>query len=708
MNLIRPWWFVIFLSSWVAPVMAQEPDFDQYAKMSLEEILDLEIVTASKHTQNISRVPAVVTVYTKDFIKETGARDLIDLLRLTPGFLEMGDVNERNFGTRGISGTTAQHVLIMINGHRINDLLTSTAAPDWISLDYVERVEVIRGPGSALYGGNALSGVINIITKTGNTYPQQFASVGVGNGNTLRGNYQFGRKWSESEDLYFSLSMHRSDGIPVKVSANRDLNVGGDTIAGRPFPVRTAQGGSEHINGYDPGYEALAIYRRGPLTLTGNIFRNDLLLNRPQTGYNLTDLDDEWRRPRRVDHREFVGGSYQLLQSENQQWSLGYAFDHFQIDFVSLNQSRVPYDSVGQLVRLTGDNWRQTLETQFSTTRWGFGDHPLTILGAEINHTTQHYDLFTPYRDPVGPVFRGIQNTGLQALQKGESETNLSVFIQTESSFLQDRLFITVGLRNDNNEDYGAVFSPRASVLYAFSDAVNFKILGATAFLPPPFLYRFGTPALRYVGNPDIKPQGIQSIEGVVFGQVARKFSYSVNAYYNRVVDFILFERDAAQNLVYDNRGTMKMIGLEGAAQAEWGPWIPFVSVAAVKDAGSDDVFLVNDQLRNWPLFSSSGGLSVRVSRHLLINTTYNYWSAIPFPIDAKVSTRSPNADYTANYEIPAQWVVHVNVSTYWNQFRLGAGVHNVFDRKELLGGSTIIPQTGEGRAFMLTAAYQF
>ena len=79
-----------------------------------------------------------------------------------------------------------QDVLILINGHRISDNMTSSNGPDWISLDYVKQIELVRGPGSAIYGGNAFSGAINIVTKSGVEGNINDIIVRLGNGNDFR------------------------------------------------------------------------------------------------------------------------------------------------------------------------------------------------------------------------------------------------------------------------------------------------------------------------------------------------------------------------------------------------------------------------------------------------------------------------------------------------------------------------------------------
>jgi len=691
-----------------APAQAQEEDAD-LLKMSLEELLNLEITTASKHKQNINLVPAMVTVYTREQAQELGARDLVDLLRMTPGFLEMGDANERNFGTRGVSASTAQHVLVMMNGHKLTDLLTSTTAPDWVSLDYVDRIEIIRGPGSALYGGNALSGVVNIITRTGGSYDKASLSAAYGTGETARASYQFGRKFSEAEDLYLSMGFRRSGGLSVRQDRTRDLSAA-FTNRGVSF-TRPAAGGKEYVNRYYPSYDILGIYRRSRLTLTANLEKSSFGLRRPQADWNIVDLGGEWfDTPNRTDDRQFLEFAFELLPpGGDRQWTLRASFDHFRQDLHHLLNSQTTHRNVGRTNRLTGDNWRGNLESQFSTERVGFGKNRFSIAGIEFNTTGQDYELSVPYADTTG-FFIGVIDRGVKPVAD-DREVNFSSFAQSEGYFLKDRLAVTLGVRNDNNNSYGAVFSPRIALVLSQSDLLKYKFLAATAFLPPPFLYRSGTRALQYEGNPDIKPQGIRSVEGAVFGNYKGRFMYNLNAFYNQIADFIREDPDtlAATGIrLYDNRGKMKLAGLESSFRAQFGEWSPFVNLAVCRDVGSDPFFLSGDgELKNWPVFSSSGGVTYR-SRNLSASLVYNYWSENHFPIGAAVSARSPNPDYTPAYRIPSQFALHASLSCQVRGLTLGLSVHNLLDRGELMGGSVPIPQTGEPRAVLANVRHEF
>jgi outer membrane receptor for ferrienterochelin and colicins len=142
---------------------------------SLEELMKIEVASvtgAAKHEQRVTEAPSSVTVITAAEIRSFGWRTLGEALRSVRGFYATYDRNYTYLGVRGFARPTDYNnrVLFLIDGHRINDNVydagyVGTETP--IDLDLIERIEVIRGPGSALYGSSAFFGVVNIITRRG-------------------------------------------------------------------------------------------------------------------------------------------------------------------------------------------------------------------------------------------------------------------------------------------------------------------------------------------------------------------------------------------------------------------------------------------------------------------------------------------------------------------------------------------------------------
>ncbi len=142
--------------------------------LSLEQLLEVNIVGASKYEQKQSEVAAAVSIITRQEIKAFGWRTLAEALASLPGVHTTYDRQYTYLGTRGfgLPGDLTARVLIAINGNRVNDPVYDggPAGREFpLDLDLVERIEFIPGPGGAVYGQNAMFGVVNVVTRTGAT-----------------------------------------------------------------------------------------------------------------------------------------------------------------------------------------------------------------------------------------------------------------------------------------------------------------------------------------------------------------------------------------------------------------------------------------------------------------------------------------------------------------------------------------------------------
>ncbi len=154
------------LSAFSFPLHAQPEPTDTLLTFSLSELMNLPITIASKKALGLREAPGIVTVVTREEIQAMGARDLIDILRLIPGY-EFG-VDVEGVVSAGIRGNWANEgkMLVMLDGLELNESSYSTIhLSNRLDIDHIERIEIIRGPGSAIYGRYAELGVVNIITS---------------------------------------------------------------------------------------------------------------------------------------------------------------------------------------------------------------------------------------------------------------------------------------------------------------------------------------------------------------------------------------------------------------------------------------------------------------------------------------------------------------------------------------------------------------
>ena len=160
------------------------PTFAQEAKNVEAELLDLlntPVTVASKKASTIREQPGIVSLVTRQEIQASGARDLIDILQMVPGFSFAKDVQGAvGAGIRGMWGYEGK-VLLLVDGMELNDPLYGTSLfGNHINADIVQRVEIIRGPGSAIYGGNAELAVINVVTRSSGDMENGYAAQAFG------------------------------------------------------------------------------------------------------------------------------------------------------------------------------------------------------------------------------------------------------------------------------------------------------------------------------------------------------------------------------------------------------------------------------------------------------------------------------------------------------------------------------------------------
>jgi hypothetical protein len=189
--------------------------------MNESKLTDASVFGASRFRQRVSTIPSAVTVISREDIQQYGWRTVAEALRSVPGFYVHSDRSYNYIGARGFARPQDYNsrVLLLIDGQRTNDAVYDTAyvgTEQLIDIDLVERIEVVRGPGSSVYGGNALFGVINIITRTA----QQIDGVEIGAAyssfSTVYGRATFGKRLDNGAEIVASVSGSDSHGPDLR------------------------------------------------------------------------------------------------------------------------------------------------------------------------------------------------------------------------------------------------------------------------------------------------------------------------------------------------------------------------------------------------------------------------------------------------------------------------------------------------------------
>ena len=444
--------------------------------------------------------PAVVDVITEQEIRTSGARTLAELLAQRVGIdVSLAQLVPRGLNTapstRGLSLVNNRSLLLIdgrpTNGVFFGDFLAGRELP----LEHVARIEIIRGPGSALYGTNAMAGVINVVTKDAADVP----------GLNVVGEYG-------------SFSTRRADLAG---------GIGGPDRNGNFFFRYYGSGGTDQINRNDSQREYFGFARSslGPLTLEGEAlnFRQEL----PGTESDPTPED-------RVNRERYsIGAS--LLQPFGEEFRVAaraYA-NLYQNRFLVVAQSPPGSDRNVYDERRLG----QELSVSYRPSDW------LSVtFGGEAREET----------GDVGP-FSCVEATGPNSIQRSGQPCDLGQKIF--AGYLEDQIglpadmTLTAGFRFDKVEGFDGRFSPRANLLWRAGPSTALKVGYGEAFRAPSFFERFGAQAFGsdllgnpdefVLGNPHLNPEVVRTVEGEIDHRVSRALAMRASAFVTRGSDLI-------------------------------------------------------------------------------------------------------------------------------------------------------------------------
>lgn len=221
-------------------------DFANFLEMDIESLMNITVVSASKKEESMLSAASNIEVITADMIKEWGSRDIKDVVRRVTGYQVIADRDEWSFAARGNVSDNNQKYLILIDGVRMNSI--ENFGPGNIieqpnNLSNIKRIEIIKGPGSAVWGADALAGVINIITKNVEDLKGQSVrtAISYGSNNFMVGDFQMGTKVGEEAEIMLMGSFSQQDGKEIKQSAATPWPYAETTYNdGRPYQYNTA------------------------------------------------------------------------------------------------------------------------------------------------------------------------------------------------------------------------------------------------------------------------------------------------------------------------------------------------------------------------------------------------------------------------------------------------------------------------------------
>ncbi len=517
------------------------PTPDDLTRLSIEELMRLEVgavLGASRFVQRDLDAPTRASVITAEDLHAYGFETLAEALRSVNGLFVTNDRNYEYVGLRGWGHQDDYNarVLVLVDDHRLNDNLYEGAGigEDFpLDLDQVDRIEIIRGPTSVLYGSNALLGVINVVTRRPKQTNGVETRLRLGSAGTRTARLGWSRRLSPSSGFQIAISGVAIDGF--------------DRLYYREFDDPLTNGGV--AEGLD-GEEAQRVFA----DLQAGSFRLQSVL-----GTRLKDVPtapwgtrfnagNSWTR----DVRGFVDLSYHGTLARRVDVSARTYVDDYRYD------GAYPYD-------YTGTNTGPiTVNRDRSLAKWW---------GAEAN---AHGTMFGPNDVVIGGEVR-----------ENDRQDQMNWDVDPYSLYLDDhrrsrvwavyaecalhplsRVTLDAGVRHDAYSTFGGSTHPRLGLIWELRDQTVVKLLHGSAFrVPTTYELYFGGDG--YTANPDLKPERFFSSEVVLESYFAGHYHASLSAFRGRGED-VIRQRDVAGEQEYFNTGVVTSSGVEAEILGRW------------------------------------------------------------------------------------------------------------------------------------------
>lgn len=568
---------IVFLfSGFASPAFGREPVTEELGFIEIEDVF-----AAAKHLQSIREAPASITIVTDEDIRHYGHRHLTDVINSVRGFYTYSDRNYDYIGMRGFArlGDYGNRVLQLIDGHTNNDNIYGSffLGHDFgVDMDLIKKIEFIRGPGSALYGSNALLGTVNVITKEGRDVGGLSTKVEGGSRNSRSAVLTFGNEYGNGLDLLVSAGFLNSQGAdlyypefnapPLSDGWARDA----DGERARKFLLK-------------------ATFRE--ISFLANLAWREKSVSTASFGTLFND-----NRNRTVDERAFAELKWDHPMDADKRLKARFYYDRYRFD------GYYPYDYPP--VTLNRDEVSgQWIGAEATYDQKGPSHH--FLVGGEIAHhleARQHnYD----------------ESPRFDYLDDNHSFTNSSLYVQDEWD-ITSWLRFTGGVRYDRYSTFGDHISPKAGFILGPTRSSTLKLLYGQAFRAPnvyEFFYKTTTGTSLYRDSPDLRPETIETYELVLEQELTPAARFTAAAFHDEIKDLITQQVNSDTSLQFFNVSRVRSDGVELGLEINWPGFLKGHIGYTYQDTrdGATDQWLANS-----PRHLLKGGIRIPLYRELI------------------------------------------------------------------------------------------
>lgn len=547
----------LLLNCIVSYAYAQQ-SMDDLMELSPAELADIPVSIASGTTKPLSQSAAVTSVITAEQIEAMGATELHEILETVPGVhaIIQPVTNDYSYTMRGMRNDTNSEVLLMMNGTRFSTPQQGTHMLGMmIPVEDIQRIEVIRGPGSALYGADAFAGVINIVTKKAGDFDGVTLGARGGNADTKSSWGQYGGQW-QGWDIATSLQYSHNGADPgrmIGADAQTQLDKALHTHASlAPGPMQTQ---NERWNGHlnlqrkhwNLGFWAfnqtdtgLRAGTTGALDNRGNLNGSNYLAD---ARYSTEDSLEDWELQA---HASFL---HTDVKADIYNFPAGAVLPIGADGNVNITRP------VGLVAFPDGMHYlstRKNTVSSFEATSIykGFNDHLLRLVGG-----FRYEELNSRESRNFGAGI--IDGSSLRPLPQINTANDLQEVTSTPFAFLNDHhrdiwwlaaqdewqiaqdWHLTTGLRYDHYSDFGNTLNPRAALVWDINSKLTSKILYGQAYRAPSFQEQYQQNNPAFTGNPSLEPETVETTELAFDYRPTKTLRTSLNVFYYQIKDLI-------------------------------------------------------------------------------------------------------------------------------------------------------------------------
>ncbi len=706
---------------------------DELGALSLEDLLNIEVVTASRSKEGAKKAPGTIVAIPAFMIKERGYRNLEDVLKDLPGVEVQSASDAQTYNRVTIRGVTANNKFVVLQ----NGIRVSSATGDEIPISYnfplynVQQIEIVFGPASALYGADAFTGVINLITHTDENKVDSRVKYKTGSDSYSYYDFHVAQPLGESAKLFFGGHGHKNDHQNL-AKQYPDSYPEQDLVT---FDGTTVVAAEDRIYGELP-------------TQSSSLFANLLVNDDFKLGFNRS----VFRHSTATGDEPFITdyGQFPEWQTEITNF---YSTYHFNISEnlssdIQLNYGEYEVDSRSSFTNIFTafqHGYKYAFGSEFEVGQqfyWKPWEDSQFILGyvwEEFRATPKTADLPKPYNPDQPGASQNFTYAGtelpIKIFEVGYSSYGL--FGQWQQNW-NEELSSVIGIRFDDSSTYGDTLNPRAGLVYAPSDDWTMKLLYGQAFLAPSprrIYEHFGSFAFQrddgiyqsfffQVPNLELEPEEMETLELNVNWRVSNSFNLNAVIYQEEADNLIAWVAaspqqpdfipggDIAFTQTNDNVGTIEATGLDltfmyntGLGGGNLNIWGSYSYIDGDLNAPEGKVGLPFTSEDKYKL-----GTTFKMD-NWFVTTSLQHYGETNGPETGGEFDPDTNPTGLAGLTVDSYTIVNLVTGIDLNAWNLELRVNNLLDEKHFnagLGGLSQLNAPQETRTFELGVTYSF